>query len=597
MLLIVGCAAPMTWVLSSRMERSEGGTAASEDAVPDADVLRVLVRPDRAVSLAGRAGLLLDQEIAHGIAGLVGKRVELFFEHAEARMVDRLVSGEVDLVAHLPITPERRDRVSFSTPYGLASGTRAAAVAVRPDDTDLRRVANEFLISHALLGPRDATRDGDLEEIMKRGTLRILTERGPASYFVHGGEQRGFEYELMRRFAARHELRLEVVVPPARTDLIPWLLQGRGDVVAAGLTVTSARTQQVAFTRPYQNAQEVIVVRSGASVADLDDLRGRTVYVRAGTAHHETLRELRQFDDDFKIILVPESFSSRDVLDRVEDGTWDATVCDSYVLEMERTAGRRLEAAFPIKAVRHAWATRPENPELRSALDEFIRAEYRGLHFNTIRDRYSEPSGSLVAADDEYRSDVSGRISRWDDLIRRYAGHYGLDWRLVAAQMYEESRFDETQVSPAGAAGLMQIMPATARELGLETREDPEGSIRAGTEYLSGLIRRFDPDLPLATRIRFALASYNAGRGHVQDARDLAARLGWSPDEWYGSVERALLLLQLPEYYRGTRYGFCRANETVRYVQEIDRRYRAYVNHVPGALTSLETSREQPLGS
>lgn len=581
-LLLAASAAPASWIFLS-LQLVERLSAPAQVAPDPGPVLKVLVRPELDIS---RPTHLLDREIARGVAELVGRRAELVFEFDPVRRRERLLAGEVDLVANLPVTSEEDGEIAFTLPYGSGSGPRPA-VAVRPENAELLRAANEFLIARALLGPEDPTYTDDLEGIRERGTLRVLTVRSPSSYFMHGGEQRGFEFELMRRFAGRHELRVEVVVPPSRADLVPWLLEGRGDVVAAGLTVTPELTRAVAFTRPYQNTQEVVVVRESARVDDLDDLRGRTVYVREGSAHHETLRELRLCDDDFAIELVPESVTPGEIFDHVEDGTWDATVCDSHVLEMECAFGRGLRAAFPIKAVRHAWATRPGSPALREALDQFLRSEYRGLHFNVIHERYFESARAVVAADDEYRSDVSGRISPWDDLIRRYAAEQGLDWRLVAAQMYQESQFDESRVSPAGAAGLMQIMPGTARDLGLEARHDPDESIRAGTAYLRTLIDQFDPELPLATRIRFALASYNAGSGHVQDARRLAARLGWSPDEWYGSVERALLLLQRPEYYRDARHGYCRAHETVLYVKEIDRRYRAYVEHVPVGFAAL----------
>jgi membrane-bound lytic murein transglycosylase F len=551
-------------------------------SAPEGPGLTVLVRP----YTAGGAETLIDREIARGVAELLGAEARLVFEDDEGRMVDRLLSGEVDLIAALlPVTPEREREIAFSLPYGVAANG-PAAVAVRPDDRELRLRVNEFLISHALISRRDATHTDDFSDIKARGRLRILTESGPASFYVHRGEPRGFEYELLKRFADCHGLALEVVVPPTRADLVPWLLAGKGDVVAAGLPVRSELADEVAFTRPYQNLQEVIAVRERDRVRDLEDLRGRRVFVRAGSPHYETLRELRQYDDDFEIAVVPETFDLEDILDRVEDGTWDVTVSDSHILKMERATGRRLRAGFAIKVARHAWAVRPQNPELRQALDAFLRQEYRGLHFNLIRARYFGNARDIAHVRDEFRSDASSRISPYDDLIRSRAGQYGLDWRLIAAQMYQESRFDGSQVSLAGAAGLMQLMPRTAAEFGVREREDPESSIRAGTKYLRSLIDRFDPELPLATRIRFALASYNAGKGHVDDARRLAAELGLSADRWYDNVENALLLLEQPEHYPKTRFGYCRGSETVRYVREIDRHYRTYVEYVPIELAS-----------
>jgi membrane-bound lytic murein transglycosylase F len=225
---------------------------------------------------------------------------------------------------------------------------------------------------------------------------------------------------------------------------------------------------------------------------------------------------------------------------------------------------------------------RTDNPDLRASLNDFVRDEYRGLHFNVLRQGYLEGGRRTASIRDEFRTDLTGRLSMYDDLIRRYASACDLDWRLVAAQICQESRFDHERVSSAGAFGLMQLMPATAGDLGIHDPEhDAETSIRAGTLYLKRQLDGFEPRIPLEARIRFALASYNAGRGHVQDARRLAARKGWSPDRWYGHVEKAMLLLQEPEYYEDARYGYCRGSETVSYVRRIDRLYRTYVEELP----------------
>jgi membrane-bound lytic murein transglycosylase F len=179
------------------------------------------------------------------------------------------------------------------------------------------------------------------------------------------------------------------------------------------------------------------------------------------------------------------------------------------------------------------------------------------------------------------RSDREASISPYDALARRYGAAHNLDWRLVVALMYQESRFQEGLVSPAGATGLMQILPETAAELGVVDLHDPDESVRAGTLYLSRLVQRWDPRLPLSTRLRFALASYDAGLGHVLDARQLAREIGLNPDRWYGNVERAMLLLEQEQYFANAKCGYCRGSETVHYVEEIDRRYRLYIQHAP----------------
>lgn len=592
-------------------EATEPGRRAQDidGAAPPESVLTVVVRPDSEGALEEGVPSALDREIALGVARLDGRRVRLVLEDDETRMVDDLVAGRIDFVAApLAVTAGRCDRVAFSLVYAAGDGLRPLAVAVRPDDDRLRRLANEFLISRALVGQDDNVHSDDLDGILARGELRVLTERGPASYFVHDGQERGFEYELMKIFADRHGLELKVVVPPTRSDLVRWLREGKGDVIASAFEVLPERKTDVAYTRPYQNSYQAMVVRENDRVRDLDDLRGRIVYVRAGSAECETLRELRQSEDDFEIRIVSESFGLEEILGLVEDGTWDVTVCDSELLDMERAAGIKLRSAFPIRLVRRAWAVRPDNPKLRASLDGFLREEYRGLHFNVLRQSYFEGGPMTASFHDDFRSDLSGRISVYDDLIRRYAEECNLDWRLVAAQIYQESRFNHDSVSGAGAVGLMQLMPATASDLGVQAVNDPETSIRAGTRYLKKLLDTFEPDLPLEARIRFALASYNVGRGHVEDARRLAARRGWSPDRWYGNVEKALLLLQRAEYYRSARHGYCRGKETIQYVARIDRLYRTYVENVrvgpavaaeqaPGREGDLSRRRPEPVAT
>ncbi|MEZ5476598.1 MAG: transglycosylase SLT domain-containing protein [Thiolinea sp.] len=175
-------------------------------------------------------------------------------------------------------------------------------------------------------------------------------------------------------------------------------------------------------------------------------------------------------------------------------------------------------------------------------------------------------------------------------MFRKYAEQFNLDWRLLAAQAYQESRFDPEAESFAGARGLLQLMPKTARSLGYTRLDDPEISIKAGTHYLDWLRRRF-PELTLPEEKLFmVLAAYNAGIGHVQDARRLAKELGKDPDRWFDHVENAMLLLSKKKYYRDARYGYVRGDEPVRYVREIRERYLAYVNATTENLSLLQAA-------
>jgi membrane-bound lytic murein transglycosylase F len=503
-------------------------------------------------------------------------------------ILERVAEGEIEATlvdSHIwSAVGGHFETLAASLPVAV---NRPIALALRPGDEDLRRKANEYLIARALTGPRPEVSFADLPELEKRGRLRMITRNHPATYFLHRGEQLGFEYELLERFARERDLRLEIVIPPTRADLEKWLLEGRGDVMAASLAITADDSSAVAFTRRFATVERVVAMRADEvpGILGPEDLAGRVLHVPGTEADVARIRELLGDEAEVVVEAAPPDLGAEELLALVEKGVYDAIVCATPQLDVARNAGRELAAAFPLGEIDLGWAVRSENEELRRELDRYLRREYRGLHYNLAWARYFGESASRTGSEDAFRSDLTGRISRWDDIARRHAAAYDLDWRLLVAQMYQESRFDPDRVSFAGAAGLMQIIPRTARELGVGDRRDPEASIAGGAKYMRWLIDRTDPKLPLATRIRFALASYNAGRGHLLDARRLAGKLGLDPDRWEGNVEKAMLLLERWEYFEQARFGYCRGSECVRYVREVDRRYRLWVAQVPERVT------------
>jgi membrane-bound lytic murein transglycosylase F len=514
-----------------------------------------------------------------------GIRVRWMPETSNAEdILDRLVAGEADgtiLDSNMWHAVEGHYE-SLRAVLPLAQD-RPIAVALRRGEAELRRGVNEFLIARALTEPREQVHTADLAGLVERRRLRMITRSDAATDFLHRGTELGFEYELLARFAKRHGLRLEIVIPPSRTELTSWLESGRGDVIAASLAIPADRRGSVAFTRSFATVDQVIVVRAAEAehVQGPEDLTGRTIVVPDSSASRDSLLRLWEGKDSLDVVFTSEDLETEEILARVESGDFDVTVCHSNLLDLARNSGSELAAAYSLGEVQLGWAVRSENVELLQTLNDFLNGEVRGLEYNVIWNSYFERPEPIVRLDAEWRSDRTGRISPYDELARRYALVHDMDWRLLVAQMYVESRFDPDRVSLAGATGLMQIVPRTAEELGISDLHDPEDSIRGGAKYLRWLMDRLEPKLPLSTRLRFALASYNAGRGHVIDARRLARRIGLDPDRWYGHVEKALLLLERHEYFEPSRYGYCRGSECVRYVNEIDRIYRTYVGQVP----------------
>ncbi len=249
-------------------------------------------------------------------------------------------------------------------------------------------------------------------------------------------------------------------------------------------------------------------------------------------------------------------------------------------MDLELTWRDDVKGAFALgQPVAHGWAVYSGKPKLLDAIDAFVDKTYRGTFYNILHKKYFK-NVRRARRHVEGRAAKSGQLSPYDQHVREYAEHYGFDWRLIAAQMYQESRFDPKARSWAGAQGLLQVMPRTANQLGLTNLQDPAVGIHAGVKYLAWLRKNFTGDIERTDQTWFTLAAYNAGYGHVLDARRLAAELKLDPDRWFGNVEQAMLLLSKPKYYKRTRHGYVRGGQPVIYVREIKRRYAAYVRAV-----------------
>jgi len=465
-------------------------------------------------------------------------------------------------------------RVAFDV-----SDRRPVAFGIRKDATELKTVVDSLIVSADLDADRPVQYTGDLSTIRERGVLRVLTRNSAATYFIWRGQLMGFEYDLARRFAERLGVRLEIVVPPARADLLPWLEQGRGDLVAAGITTTREReVGRIAFSRPYNYAVEKVVARaSDSTVVGPEDLEGRTLVVRRRSSYWLTAQSLLTQGFDFDLVPAPENLETETIIDMVAAGEYDLTIADSHILDVELTWRDDIRGAFTVgDTAAHSWVVRQEDTDLKTEIDAFFRSVYRGWWFNITYNKYFRTEQRILERVGE-RPSRTGIISPYDDLFQHYASRFEFDWRLIAAQAYEESRFDPQARSSVGASGIMQVMPSTASSLGIDDPEDPEGNIYAGTLYLSNQYDLFEDVETQSDRLWFALASYNAGYGHVEDARHLASQVGRNPNRWFGEVEQVMPLLSRAEYHNKTRYGYCRCREPVNYVRRIRQKYRAYV--------------------
>ncbi len=497
-------------------------------------------------------------------------------------VLDRLAAGEIDATIMdsnlVAIYQTYRDDFRVAVDF---SGQRDIGWGVRKNAVELLSQINSYLQLEHRVDDRGKRFSGDLDQIKERRVLRVLLRNNAASYFVYRGELMGFEYELAREFADYHGLRLEIVVPPSYRELTSWLLEGRADIAFGFLEPEDTqRKLGVDYSKPYHYARQHIVVARDDPADSLEDLDYRTVFVRHHSHYWERLSALQQQGAGFQLRATDDATETEELIQWIARGKNKATMAGEHLLNIELAKGVPVRSAYTLdEEVAHAVALRARNPQLKQALDGFVKRIYRSEYYNITYRKYFESQRSVQKlARGRVIDPLTGKISPYDELVREYANRYGFDWRLVTAQMYQESRFDPKARSHIGARGLMQLMPRTAREMGVKDINDPAHSIHGGIKYLDWLRDRFENELPISERLWFTLAAYNAGAGHVQDARRLARKLGYDSNRWFDHTEKAMLLLAKKQYASKARYGYVNGREPVDYVREIKERFEAYIN-------------------
>ena len=454
-----------------------------------------------------------------------------------------------------------------------------------PEAADGEDAAPEGIVSRASCRPDHAR---TLQEIVQSGYLRVLTRNNDTSFFIYRGHRMGFDYELGKKVAQRLGIRVDMIVTQGWSEMVPALLRGEGDVIAAEVTVTPERRQQVLFAEPWGRTREVVVWRTGLPRVDsAEDLSGREVTVRPSSTYHATLLALNQRlaaagKPPVAIRPAPEDWETDTLLEAVSRGELDRTLADDLLATVHTASFENLSVGPAVSEERElAWAVRPGDAQLKQVIDQVFRELRKKPDFNLLRRKYFEAERTLKKErGDELYASETGTLSPYDALVRKHAQAQGFDWRLVTAQIYQESRFDPTRRSWVGATGLFQIMPATASGLGIEDPTDPEQSIRGGLKYMRQLCEHYQGVPDPIERYRFALAAYNSGFGHVDDARRLAGAAGKDVGRWR-EVAPFLLKLSDRRYAQKARFGFCRGSEPVEYVRHIDERYTGYVQLVP----------------
>ena len=528
-----------------------------------------------------------DSTFWHALKWLKEKRypnieiVEIADKVQTEEVLDQVAAGEVDATILdsnlMDVYQTYREDLRVATNF---SSQRDIGWGIRKNAPRLVSEINRYLQLEHMAEDRQQRFVGDFSDIEKRRVIRVLLRNNAASYFVYRGELMGFEYEIAREFADYHQLRLEVVVPPSYPAMTSWLLEGKADFAMGFIEPDDdLRRLGVEFSRPYHYARQHFVVHKDDPAQSLEDLDHRTVFVRHHSRYWERLSRLQEKGARFGIRATDDDIETEQLIRMVSRGRYKATLADEHLLDIELAQGVPVRSAYAIEEeIPHAVALRKRNPELKRAWDEFIQQTYRSEFYNVTYNKYFKSRRSVQRlARGRVIDALNGKISPYDDLVRKYAERYGFDWRLVTAQMYQESRFNPKAKSHVGARGLMQLMPRTAKEMGVDNANDPASSIRGGIKYMDWLRDRFDANLPISDRLWFTLASYNAGVGHVRDARRLAGQMGRDPNRWFGHAEKAMLLLAQEKYAKKARFGFVNGNEPVNYVRDIKQRFEAYI--------------------
>ena len=426
----------------------------------------------------------------------------------------------------------------------------------------------------------------DLSKIKKNGVLRMITSYSSGSYFLYRGIQVGFEYELLKEFTKENELALEVIIPGPDESPYDLLNSGRGDIIAANYTITPERKQVVKFTRPYNIVDQQVVVSDdlGFKPESITDLEGIPISVRRNSSYFVRLQELREQGFPVQINVIPEDMDTETVLFQVADGTHQATIADDNIYEAaSKYMSGLVKGPLIAESDTIAWAIRTNAPDLEHQLNRFLYKHFRfdedgvpkrSAFLNVLRKKYFE-SGNQIADyfSPGYQEGQIGTISPYDNMIKEVATEFDLDWVMLTAIAAQESKFNPSSVSWAGAVGIMQVLPRFS-EISSDSLYIPEVNIREGAKILSSHLKHYSY-MDSTNRWSFALAAYNVGQGHLADARRLAIDHNKDPNEW-NNVSEALLRLMQRKYYQNARYGFARGIETVRYVNEIMNRYSTY---------------------
>ncbi|MGX2041315.1 membrane-bound lytic murein transglycosylase MltF [Methylocaldum sp. MU1018] len=414
-----------------------------------------------------------------------------------------------------------------------------------------------------------------LERIKRSGELRVVTRYGPSTYYESINGAVGLEHDLAELFAKQLGVEAKFIVSDSAKQAIQTLDDGQADIAAAGLIIDETRKKKLRFAPSYRVlAEQVLYSDSRPRPNGIADLADGVLEVPAGTSHVNTLKTLKRNHRDLNWRINFEQ-DVHELLFLVSEGLVDYTIANSDQALIMRRYYPKLQVAFDIGKTRElAWALpMSEDASLYDETVRFFREIKENKTLDQLIDRYYGHAEAFdVTLDSSLRRDYQTRLPKFKRWFVQAGRRYDIDWRLLAAVAYQESKWSSTAVSSEGVRGMMMLTGVTAKELKVTDRFNPAQSIWGGASYLRQTLANIPPQIEDPDRTWYALAAYNLGYGHIEDARDLVARRGGDPDKWI-EIKKVLPLLGKPNWYRKTKYGKARGGVAVHYVNSIRRYY------------------------
>lgn len=432
----------------------------------------------------------------------------------------------------------------------------------------------------------------DFRQIKKEGVLNVVISTNPIDYFIYQGQPMGFQLEMLEEFSSQYKLELNIIVENDPKKGIDMLLNHECDILAQSFINSSDRDLLVDFTIPVRQTHQVLVQRVGAEqnfdkdslVRSLSDLRLKTIYVQKDASNLRSLKNLAsELIQNFYIIEV-DSIPPEGIIKLVSEGVYDFAVVDFAIAKISKNYWPDIDIETSMSFPQNiSWCVRPESAELLDTLNNWLEKYIASDNYNRLNRKYINNSRTLVNIESEFYSGNEGKISEFDGIIKKYSPELGWDWRLIASLIYEESRFNPTAESWAGAYGLMQLMPVIYGKFAPSNISGTEAEICAGIRYLKYLDSQFVEQVKDSSdRVMFVLASFNIGPGHVEDAMRLASSYKKDAASWK-DVSFYISNLSNPKYYNDTavKHGYFPGIYSVDFANSIVNRYKHYLNVIP----------------